>query len=939
MDSMNYNEIFDKFTTSFVGKEIRKDVILDKLSNSDDKEIIERFVTNIYIKYSVKADNINKKAEENFEEIQIIEININDDRAIYDIYGILLSIIPYPILAIFKYNNRVAYAVSNRILAEDKNNKGKIYTSYLIKEENIARYLKIDIDSCQTMIDIYNKWISNIEDVVAYYERLDRVIEIIEIGLHIKSNEVLEKLESYIARDCGTYNMKPKEGWNSKLDKYSDSLTFVKKVEIHILWEYLSENTFLKNKLEYFTNWNEFKESCLYSNSMNDLYYSQYNSRMSADNDMSNLDNYMQKQSSYKIHNIKQTKKQKIEQINSSENDTKREETISSEETSNDEINKKFDLAIRYYRGIDVEQDYKKAYELFSELAEKYDVQYAKSYIGAMYFWGEYVERDDEKAYNIFSELAEKYDNVDAKLYLADMYRLGNYVKQDYEKAFKIYEKVLENYDFDSVKFYMATMYYYGQYVEQNYEKAYNIFSELVKKSNDNVDAYYFIGKMYYYGQYVEQDENKANEIFNELAEKYDYELAKKFITEIKDGVYNNLIIEFKYIYNDELLWRRDTYIGFLEQKNIEVLEQDKYDISILAKMTNKICKELEMDENINEDDEDDVRFLNCYDSIDEIKHIFEVYDSNIDDYYFVNLRLHINNASKESLNNFDDTMRIFKQQYIIYRANKLEKDTIIEFDRKSLDKNEEGMPLSIYMNEYMEKENDDIIFRIDDLQPHIIMYISDLISLLNKNNDTINIDYIAIKPGRSSFFEIFDYLIENELEYIFKYHLEIEKIPTETLKQIENFLKGFDVRYFIERKLDNNVIINFYPRSQEVISFIIDVLVVNDIYYDVGYTDDIYKYFDGNSIWVFDASKEDKEAICELLKKPDERRYNRLKELGAPEIILKHELAPLECNYGIITSKELQEKIENILQPLKIEYKILDSDENIIKEYEPSKK
>ncbi len=306
MDSMNYNEIFDKFTTSFIGKEIRKDVILDKLSNSDDKEIIERFVTNIYIKYSVKADNINKKAEENFEEIQIIEVDINDSRAIYDIYGILLSIIPYPILAIFKYKDRISYAVSNRILDEARNNKGKIYTSYLIKEEDISRYLKIDIDSCQTMIDIYNKWISNIEDVVAYYERLDRVIEIIEIGLHIKSNEVLEKLESYIARDCGTYNMKPKEGWNSKLDKYSDSLTFFKKVEIHILWEYLSENTFLKNKLEYFTDWNEFKEACYYSNSMNDLYYSQYNSRMSNSDEFEDVyENKRNKRYSNRSANIK----------------------------------------------------------------------------------------------------------------------------------------------------------------------------------------------------------------------------------------------------------------------------------------------------------------------------------------------------------------------------------------------------------------------------------------------------------------------------------------------------------------------------------------------------------------------------------------------------------------------------------------------------------
>ena len=217
---MEYYEIFEMFKSSYVGKGINKDVILEKLTDSEDKEIVERFANSFYIKYSVKAENINKKAEENFEEIQIIEIDINDFRAIYDIYGILLSIIPYPILVLFNYNNRISFAVSNRILAEEKNNKGKIYTSYLIKKEDIAKYLKIDIDSCYSMIEIYNKWIENIEDVVAYYERLDSVMETIEIGFHIKSDEVLEKLETYIARDCGTYNMKPKDGWKSKLEKY-----------------------------------------------------------------------------------------------------------------------------------------------------------------------------------------------------------------------------------------------------------------------------------------------------------------------------------------------------------------------------------------------------------------------------------------------------------------------------------------------------------------------------------------------------------------------------------------------------------------------------------------------------------------------------------------------------------------------------------------------
>lgn len=924
MDNINYDEIFEKFKSCYVGKEIKKDIIMEKILNADDKEIIKRFVNNLQIKYSIKAEYINKEAEENFEEIQVIEINVNDYRAIYDIYGILLSIIPYPILALFNYNNRISFAVSNRILAEDKNNKGKIYTSYLIKKENISRYLKIDVNSCQTMIDIYNKWISNIEDVVAYYERLDRVIEIIEIGFHIKSNEVLEKLESYIARDCGTYNMKPKEGWNSKLDKYSDNLLFVKKVETHILWEYLSENTFLKNKLEDFTNWNEFKEACSYSNSMNNMYYSQYNSRMSADEGKSDTDSYMQEYGNRKRYDIKSIKKQKVEQIKCNIEGEQLEDTMIDE--VNQEINEKFELAIKYYKGIDIEQNYKKAFEIFNELIEKYNFWHAKTYIGAMYYWGDYVEQNYKKAYEIFSELVEKYDDVESRLYLADMYRIGQYVEKNYEKAFKMYKEIVEKENIAEARFYIAIMYYYGQYVEQDYKKAFEIFSELAE--NNNIDSKFFVAKMYYYGQYVEKDEEKAFEIFSELVEKYNYELAKTFTNEFTNGIYNNLVIEFKYIYRSDLFWRRNIYINFLKNQRIDVLEQDKFDISILVKMTNKMCKELEVGEDY------EGGFLGCNMLIDELTHVFDVYDSNTDYDYLVNLRLNIDNASKESLNRVDNDMRTFKQEYRIYQFDGIGENTIIEFNRENLEKNEEGMPLSMYMNEYIPKDDDNIIFRIDDIQPHVILYISNLISLLNKNNNTTNRDYIVIKPGRSSLYDIFDYVIENDSKYIFKYHIEIEKIPTEILKQLENFLQGFNVRYFIERRLDNNVIINFYPRSQEVISFVIDVLEVNKLSYDVGYAEDIYRHFDGNCLWIFEASKEDKENICELLKKIDEPRYNRLKELGAPEIILKSELAPLNCDYGIISSKEFQNQIENILQPLKVEYSILDSEENIIQEY-----
>ena len=83
---MNYDEIFNIFKSSYVGREIKKNIIIEKIINKDDKDIINRFVKDIYIKYSIKSEEIKKEAEKNFEEIQIIEININDYRAIYDIY-------------------------------------------------------------------------------------------------------------------------------------------------------------------------------------------------------------------------------------------------------------------------------------------------------------------------------------------------------------------------------------------------------------------------------------------------------------------------------------------------------------------------------------------------------------------------------------------------------------------------------------------------------------------------------------------------------------------------------------------------------------------------------------------------------------------------------------------------------------------------------------
>ena len=317
----------------------------------------------------------------------------------------------------------------------------------------------------------------------------------------------------------------------------------------------------------------------------------------------------------------------------------------------NNEIKEKYELAIKYLKGIEVEQNFEKAHQISKELIEKYNFELANSCIGAMYYWGDYLEQDYEKAYKIFEKLAEKYNDVDSKLYIADMYRWGQYVEKDYKKAFEIYKELADNYGNINAKFYIAVMYYYGQYVDRDYKNAFEIFNELMEKYN-KIDAKFFIAKMYYYGQYVKQDNDKALKIFEEIDGKEGYD-TKPYILEIKEGLYKELLLEFKYINKRDFYELRNNYLDFLEKENIGIKDKDDFHVSILVKLTNAICKQLELDEDINENDENDAIFLNCnYSTIEEMNHVFEIYDANTDYNYLLNWKLYIFDVKKESLNN-----------------------------------------------------------------------------------------------------------------------------------------------------------------------------------------------------------------------------------------------------------------------------------------------
>ena len=82
-----------------------------------------------------------------------------------------------------------------------------------------------------------------------------------------------------------------------------------------------------------------------------------------------------------------------------------------------EEKNKKLELARSFY----YKEDFKKAYEIYNELIEKYDDKEAKLCIAEMYFEGIGVNQNYIKAFKIFNELVEKYNDKDAKSYIAIM--------------------------------------------------------------------------------------------------------------------------------------------------------------------------------------------------------------------------------------------------------------------------------------------------------------------------------------------------------------------------------------------------------------------------------------------------------------------------------------------------------------------------------------
>jgi len=182
-----------------------------------------------------------------------------------------------------------------------------------------------------------------------------------------------------------------------------------------------------------------------------------------------------------------------------------------------------YELYFFYKDGKGVKQDNVEAIKWLEKSVEGGYLK-AKELLGEVYFEGKIVKQNYEKAFKIFEDIAnryigEKYIISNSRSKIGEMYQKGLGVKQDYIKAVYWYEK--SDISIESSQN-LGDMYYYGTGVKQDYKKAIETYKKV-----DSCHNYYNLGIMYYKGEGTKVDKEKSYKYWTSCAKSSNKEMAK----------------------------------------------------------------------------------------------------------------------------------------------------------------------------------------------------------------------------------------------------------------------------------------------------------------------------------------------------------------------------------------------------------------------------
>ena len=200
-------------------------------------------------------------------------------------------------------------------------------------------------------------------------------------------------------------------------------------------------------------------------------------------------------------------------------------------------------IALSYYDGLGVDQDYEKAYELFLKASE-YGDEGAYYYLGYMNLNGLGVEENEEQAYNFFKQGADL-GRSDCKYVSAHMnegdeadlresedpralYEVGmkEYRKGNFKEAFASFKKGAKVYD-------PKCLYMIGELwlIEENVDEGIRYLSYAYYRGNK--EAAYSLGLLYIEGECVERNLVLGARLLRQ-AEEWGHQGASDFIEKIR---------------------------------------------------------------------------------------------------------------------------------------------------------------------------------------------------------------------------------------------------------------------------------------------------------------------------------------------------------------------------------------------------------------------
>jgi hypothetical protein len=147
-------------SSCYVGNTLFKKLFYENASmNAKDKDIFKDHIKKITWEYSFKPNTINiqpyKDDEREYEEVALIAVDLEEDSKYKRIAAIIQKTVPYPLILVMKYDNRVIVNVAHKRI--NKNDEMKdtveelIFTEWIdsehLEEREISFIESIELNS------------------------------------------------------------------------------------------------------------------------------------------------------------------------------------------------------------------------------------------------------------------------------------------------------------------------------------------------------------------------------------------------------------------------------------------------------------------------------------------------------------------------------------------------------------------------------------------------------------------------------------------------------------------------------------------------------------------------------------------------------------------------------------------------------------------------